>query len=330
MLMQKLISILQKKYNLEIETIHKYKESGYRNLNLKVICKNATYNLVIYKNERGILNTIRNANAVSTFLATFNFPVRIPVLTVQNLEIIKINKHYAVLYNFLPGNTIAWEGWKMNHLKLLGKVMALFHNSLKNFEKSTLPDILQIVKFQIKEIKLYFDNKDVIKAIEEKLKLKLYFPLLNSVFQKIKEIQSTEITTLHMDMVRGNILFGLKTKKKQFLLENFALTGVIDFEKVASGIVEFDLARTLAFLYVDCKYKSPKKVLKYFLHSGYFKHGKANLQADLSLLEILITYYLFYDFYKFLLYNPYEFLIQNNHFVRTVKFLISCKLLVNL
>jgi Ser/Thr protein kinase RdoA (MazF antagonist) len=48
------------------------------------------------------------------------------------------------------------------------------------------------------------------------------------------------------------------------VLNNLAITGIIDFEKTAAGPRIFDIARTLAFLLVDCKAKTPAQVTNYF------------------------------------------------------------------
>jgi len=115
---------------------------------------------------------------------------------------------------------------------------------------------------------------------------------------------------LHMDFVRGNILF-----------EDERITGILDFEKTAVGHPLFDVARTLAFLLVDCKYKTEDEIYRYFLQSGYHKRGAAKLDYYPGLLERLVEFFLLHDFYKFLRHNPYESLNDNEHFVRTVSIL---------
>jgi hypothetical protein len=115
-----------------------------------------------------------------------------------------------------------------------------------------------------------------------------------------------------MDFVRGNILF-----------EGDEISGILDFEKTASGHTVMDISRTLAFLLVDCKYKTIDKVIKYFLYSGYQKRGKNKDIGNDADRKILVEMFLFYDLYKFLLHNPYEFLQQNEHYVRTKDILIG-------
>ena len=109
-----------------------------------------------------------------------------------------------------------------------------------------------------------------------------------------------------MDFVRGNILF-----------DGSDITGILDFEKTAMGHNFVDIARTLAFLMVDCKFKTVDKVVKYFLYSGYHKRGQMKDVGDKAILNQLIEMFLVYDFYKFLRHNPYESLHLNEHYVRT-------------
>jgi thiamine kinase-like enzyme len=134
-------------------------------------------------------------------------------------------------------------------------------------------------------------------------------------------------TILHMDLVRGNILF---------IKNSSEIAGVIDFEKVAYGNITFDIARTLAFLMVDCKYKSYDKIYKYFIKSGYNKYGNNGYvpiiintkQSKFYLLDELVKFYLLYDLYKFLKHNPYEYLNNNHHFIRTRDILLEKRILV--
>jgi hypothetical protein len=122
---------------------------------------------------------------------------------------------------------------------------------------------------------------------------------------------------LHMDFVRSNVLFNAHA----------TIAGIIDFEKTGKGHPMLDIARTLAFLLVDCKYKEPGKVYKYFVHSGYRKRGKNNININPRLLHELTNIFLLHDFYKFLRHNPYESLGRNEHFVRTRDILIARALL---
>jgi Ser/Thr protein kinase RdoA (MazF antagonist) len=104
--------------------------------------------------------------------------------------------------------------------------------------------------------------------------------------------------------------------------KSLVIGGILDFEKAAIGPTVLDLARTLAFLIVDCKYKPPHQIIRYFINSGYCKRGNQPL-PDMKLLTTLVGMFLCLDLYQFLLHNPYESLEENEHFVRTKKMIVS-------
>ncbi|HWZ65649.1 MAG TPA: phosphotransferase [Patescibacteria group bacterium] len=287
-------------------------QKGYRNQSYAIKLSNDELaNLILYKIEPNILTTIANANAVSNFLADKGMSVR------QTLDsrIVCLStdktKRYGALYNYLPGQTIPWEAYTMRHIKLLGKTMSDMHALLAKFEG----DLTEIAFDSLAlnhRMQTYFTDPNVMGALWAKLNLKIrhtnFQPLLH-ICQKLPDQQA-----LHMDFVRGNVLF-------ETVDNGLTISGILDFEKTGRGHVVFDIARTLAFLLVDCKYKDETKVRKYFLQSGYSKRG-ASPYATLvvkqhDLLEDLLDFFLVHDFYKFLRHNPYEFLPQNEHFIRT-------------
>jgi Ser/Thr protein kinase RdoA (MazF antagonist) len=330
-----------------------------------------TYNLIIYKKEKDILKTIRRANYVAKYLSLLGFPVRTAIKTTDKKEILTLSSkisnthlntsstdnehiHYASLYNYLPGNTIPWECYTMKHIKLIGWFMSDMHFELGTTKAEGIlstkdkkavikleyelgfPFAFEIIKNQMARMYDYFRQKEVLLAMEKKLNLKFdldNFLLLARHIEKIQESLSVLAiqTILHMDLVRGNIIFAqseeiqnskFKIQKdlKAYSLELTALSGVIDFEKVAIGPGIVDVARTLAFLLVDCKYKDEEKIRKYFIQSGYEKRGANTLKDPVNqyqYLETLMLFFWLYDFYKFLRHNPYEFLKDNEHFVRT-------------
>jgi Ser/Thr protein kinase RdoA (MazF antagonist) len=330
-----------------------------------------TYNFIIYKKEKDILKTIRRANYISGFLSSIGFPVRTAIKTTDKKEILTLSSkisnthvntsstdnehiHYASLYNYLTGNTIPWECYTMKHIKLIGWFMSDMHFELSTTKADGIlsikdkkaviklaheldfPNAFEIIKNQMARMYDYFKDKNVISAMEKKLNLRFdndHFLLLARHIEKIEEALAVlEIQTiLHMDLVRGNIIFAqneeiqnskfkIQKELKAYSLELTALSGVIDFEKVAIGPGIIDVARTLAFLLVDCKYKDEEKIRKYFIQSGYEKRGANTLKDPINqyqYLETLMLFFWLYDFYKFLLHNPYEFLKDNEHFVRT-------------
>jgi Ser/Thr protein kinase RdoA (MazF antagonist) len=200
----------------------------------------------------------------------------------------------------------------MERIKALGRMTSDMHFTLSEMPKVNLPSVYSEYLSIIVRMRKYFFKPDVLSAMNKKLgfqidasRLFVYENELNAC--RIKSGQQA----LHMDFVRGNILF-----------QGDKISGVLDFEKTALGHPIVDVARTLAFLLVDCKYKTEEKVRKYFLHSGYQKRGM-NKNLDTDNLEILVELFLFYDLYKFLLHNPYESLELNEHFMRTKDILVK-------
>lgn len=286
-------------------------QKGYRNASYAV---DNTYNLILYKCEPDILARIKNAGAVGAAVAAAGLPARAPhdprIITLLSGERIK----YAALYNYLPGKTIPWEAYTMDHIKALGQTMSDMHHALAVYPTHDLPDIASESKALLKRMQRYFADENVTRALKQKLgihSVKTDFARILAASKKLPGQQ-----TLHMDFVRGNILF-----------EGSIITGILDFEKTAKGSPLYDVARTLAFLLVDCKYKSEPKVRKYFLQSGYIKRGahpiKNYVSEGQSMLEALIDFFLLHDLYKFLRHNPYEYLPQNEHFVRTKAMLLK-------
>lgn len=286
-------------------------QKGYRNRSYRVKLKDGReLNLIVYKRESGILRRIKSAHRVANFLSRYDLPVRTPVSKVLRLSSGRFER-FVCLYEYLPGETIPWEGYSQKHVKLLGKTLSDMHFVLGEFpHKGKLPIASDELKEMNARMSKYFARKDVASAIERKLKLKIN----RTVFEKNRKlldvlgIQPQQIP-LHLDFVRSNVLFAGEG-------ESLEISGILDFEKVAWGAQVIDIARTLAFLIVDCKYKPELKVRKYFLQSGYQKRGKNDL-PDLKLLPGLLKFFWMYDFYKFLLHNPYESLQFNEHFVRT-------------
>ena len=227
---------------------------------------------------------------------------------------------YACIYNYLSGETIAWESYTMKHIKLLGKTMSDMHYELQKLqiENIKLPSIRKELEEDIIEMKKYFQKNGVTIALRKKLKLVVKLNLLDKYNKLISEFIDKKDIVIHMDFVRGNILFTNKA--------DLEISGILDFEKVAIGPRIFDIARTLAFLLIDCKYKKDYKIKKYFLYSGYNKRGRLGL-PNLTTLEYLIDYFLIFDFYKFLLHNPYESLYLNEHFIRIQDYLLKRKII---
>jgi len=315
--MDNLIDLILLKYNLNVVKINTF-QKGYRNRSyLLDLVDGSQVNLIIYKQEIGILAKIKAAHKFSVQLNDAGLNVRHPINKILKLK----ENYYACLYNYLSGKTIPWESYTMNHLKLLGEELNRVHfigsqtQIVENFNLESNNLRLIIARMQS-----YFEREDVEVALISKLKIGLNLnKFLNYSIQIVYKVENYNTKSfLHMDFVRGNILFEDEPK--------LHISGIIDFEKADYGTPLFDLARTFAFLLVDCKYKSELEIRKYFLKSGYIKNGKLKLDSYKYLNE-LTTIYLIYDFYKFLQHNPYEFLKTNEHYIRTQNMLISLRLL---
>ena len=297
-------------------------QSGYRNKSYCIKLKNGKkVNLIIYKSEVGILKKIKAANAVGIFLNKKGLNVRYPISKIVKLSNPKTGFiKFACVYNYLEGETIPWEGYVSKHIKLLGGEMGRMHKTIINYKFliTNYDECIQILKIQLNTMEKYFADSNVKAAMLKKLglNLEINFEEFRSVF---KQLSNEESQILHMDLVRSNVLFKLTPDS------NISISGIIDFEKVCVGPKILDIARTLAFLIVDCKYKKEEKVRKYFLLNGYQKRGENKL-PDLTNLEILLRYFWLYDFYKFLKHNPYESLVLNEHYLRTVDRLVSSRL----
>jgi Ser/Thr protein kinase RdoA (MazF antagonist) len=305
-------------------------ESGYRNQVFPVHLKDGRMiTLILYKSDADILTRIRNANKVADYLAAQGFPARqtydSKIILLRTSRFLK----YGALYGYLPGHTIPWEAYTKDHIKQLGKSISDMHALLEGFsDKDLLQDISVEFGQIIDRMEEYFTNRSVANALATKLNLKVsasIYRLHRVILNVAAQLEAKQ--ALHMDFVRGNILFDDNKPDGQLKV---SITGVIDFEKTACGSVLFDIARTLAFLLVDCKYKPEDKIRKYFLRSGYNKRGAKQFhdielvinETNVSLLEALVDIFLMYDFYKFLRHNPYESLGQNEHFVRTKAILL--------
>jgi len=324
--MEQLVARILDFYGLECVSIGAA-QKGYRNSSFPIKLKNGTHcNVIIYKNESGIVRRIKAAQAISERASKNGLPVRLQIdpriLTLSSSK----SQRYAALYNWLPGATIPWEAYTMEHIKVLGATLSDLHAAVSDLESlEQFPDVILECRMLVNEMSYYFSQAGVQTAMKSKLTLDLdgrTFLYFIELLDKMSRLSGSQ--PLHMDFVRGNILFADPTKADH----KYMLSGILDFEKAALGNPVFDVARTLAFLLVDCKYKPINKIKKYFIQSGYNKRGTGLLTPkELRFLEPLVTFFMFYDFYKFLLHNPYESLYLNEHFTRTRDQLIQRKIL---
>jgi len=284
--------------------------SGYRNTQIHLSKNSKEYMLCIYKKEKKIKNRIDNADRIMS-LCYPALPVK------QRIKVISTSPSLIILYSYLPGNTISWEGYTMKHIKGLGEYMGKLHTILGRirYKDIELENEIDLSVSHLKEMDKYFKDKGVLEAMKNKLQVYPSFDT-KKYLKVFNELRSMNSQILHMDFVRGNILFNAKKE----------ITGIIDFEKCSYGPRVLDIARTLAFLLVDCKYKSEEKIRKYFLYSGYSKRGKMKVPSS-KLINKLVNFFLLYDFFKFLYHTPYESLKDNEHFIRTRNRLLESKVI---
>lgn len=331
---EKLREFTKQKYNINISEIKRL-EGGFRNICYKVRSGRKKYTLIIYKKEKGIKKLIENAHFVAEHLNEKGFPVRIPKKSESGSTIIRVRLpdgyHYCVLYNYLPGTTIPWEAYTRRHIKSIGKTLSDIHYALRGVKNSQLPYWTDLCREEIGQMQKYFLRVEP--WIERKLSVKLNWGSIEEIFKMIEQRLATSSireNVLHYDFVRGNILFSDKLDKE---LDICPITGVLDFEKVCLGHELVDVARTLAFLIIDCKYKKEAVVRKRFLESGYNKRGRNSLHliaAEENFFEYLLAFFWLRDFWKFLLHNPYEDLYLNEHYKRTRNKLLGVDLLCSI
>lgn len=307
---------------------------GYRNISIPVLLVDGQLvNLMLYKQEPGIAQTVRRADRVSNFVAERGLPARHTL----DPRILRIRSgtttRCARLYDYLPGLTIPWEAYTRGHITTLGATLSHLHGLLAACPAANLPDVESVYSATIARMTTYFADRGVTRAMADTLAVCLPEDSLYSydrLLTTCKNLSGRHV--LHMDFVRGNIVFdgthdnGLPQ-----------VSGILDFEKTAVGHPLFDVARTLAFLLVDCKYKSSEQVTKYFLRSGYIKRGTAPLakitvkvtqNESHDLLALLLDFFLLHDFYKFLRHNPYGDLAHNEHYTRTRDILMQRRILL--
>lgn len=298
-------------------------QTGYRNTSYAILKMNGTRcNLIVYKREPGIVSKVRNAEYIAAVASQHGLPVRRQLdQRIIQLSDDEAQPRYAALYNYLPGTTIPWEAYTKTHLKLIGLGLARLHDSFAGQAAGTLPDVIADSQALLRRMQTYFAKPGVQKALKMKLDLDVHAVNWSNYTNVLAATTAMrEGMPLHMDFVRGNLLF--RDRAAGLHIDDLELSGIIDFEKASFGPAVYDVARTLAFLLVDSKSKTSEQVMKYFLYSGYLKRGGRPVPQQ-RLLQELTRFYLLHDFYKFLLHNPYESLSDNQHFMRTRDLLLA-------
>lgn len=309
-------------------------QKGYRNESYKLeLSSSKEINLIFHKTESGVLERIESADRASSTVQEWGlgFPVR----TRYDKRILKVSdgkkEVYAGLYTYLPGKTIPWEAFTKNHIKLLGWAMSDMHSAWQASDYVVPFRMADELRTHLRSMERYFDSPGVKKALKEKLNISLAanLAIYRRLIDRVDAATASTEHILHMDLVRGNVLFG-EGDVSPWSIGDTTISGVIDFEKAAMGHPVYDIARTFAFLLVDCANKDERSIFKYFIKSGYNKRGKSSFLPEIRIgdmpaykvLEALTLIFLLYDFYKFLRHTPYESLEANHHFVRTRDILV--------
>lgn len=306
---------------------------GYRNAVYTFLAGEAALNMIIYKSEPGIKQRIKRLNSLGVWLHGHLLPVRYPLQErIAVLYHSEGSSSYACVYNVLPGETIPWEAYTMKHIKLLGWALGDIHHAARELDSTQFPRLADELHDMVDRMGVYFGRKDVARAMRSKLELSISSDVLDDLDQFVDATADLEGQILHMDFVRGNVLFSGEKQASPWSLGGVTLSGVIDFEKTCVGHQLFDIARTLAFLYVDCSQKTPRQIKRYFIDSGYNKRSQSQTKplsvksitgTKYDVLESAIRLFLLYDLYKFLRSNPYEFLQDNYHYRRTRDILLD-------
>jgi Ser/Thr protein kinase RdoA (MazF antagonist) len=140
---EQLIVRIAEKYGIKFEHFLPV-EKGYRNESYPIVTTSGEMvNIILYKREPSIIRIIRNANRASDYLAQHGIPAR------QTLDprIVCLSfgswHKYAGVYNYLSGETIPWEAYTMQHIKLLGAMLSNIHTKLKDLPISGFPSVAE-------------------------------------------------------------------------------------------------------------------------------------------------------------------------------------------
>ncbi|GAB4163253.1 MAG: hypothetical protein Fur003_5980 [Candidatus Dojkabacteria bacterium] len=320
--MKRLLKQLENFYNISLDSkpqITLFNE-GYMNNCYLINTPKQQLIMVIYNSNRYKTETDIN-RLEEIYSLNLNLPIRKPIGYNNSKHLMKYTRksgisNFVGLYNYLEGETLPWEGYTRRHLFALGEMHKQLHLSLSTQPPTKYIESWdQYIKRDSAKLISYFIKNSL--SIERKVKISLDILGLKALTESFSHYRLAAQLT-HMDFVRGNILFSnIKHKEK------YEITGILDFEKMLIAPVEFDIARTLAFLLVDCRFSSDEKIIEYYLKKGYGYQEKKNDRV----IQKFLIYFWCRDLWKFLVSNPYESLADNFHYKATVERLIASGLL---
>lgn len=265
-------------------------EQGFMNNVYKICIGDKSYIAIFYNKNRYnnsyAKNFLEEINNICLFLKSNSIPCR-----VTNNQIVQVDGRFLGIYDFIEGKTLSWEAYTRRHLTSLSETMNKMHTVLQDYKGTRyIPSWNDYLPIDYKKLHKYYTEN--LPTIETKLGIKIEIEKIESLYKNIINRPVSNKQLVHMDFVRGNILFD----------NNYKITGILDFEKMLIGDTQLDRARTYAFLVVDCKYKTKEQI------DYYFGKGDKNL----------VEYFWLRDFWKFLSCNPYESLSQNEHYQGTL------------
>jgi Ser/Thr protein kinase RdoA (MazF antagonist) len=358
---ERIINILRKYYGFDFSNVLSIEiakiDEGYMNncIIIRLLPQNQRLVIIIYNtnrySEEKSQNRIKNAYMAARVLNRNSIPVRIPLKTATSppkdfIEINVTDQKTTILgvYNYLPGQTVPWESYTRRHLRAVGLYMRRIHHIWQQEDPNKypfLPKWTDYIRNDSQKLFKYFKKNQ--QYIKKKLDIEIDLDFIKTLKKQITNspLHQPHLNQLvHQDLVRGNILFGSMKKKNIYPIH-----GIIDFEKILIANPITDLARTLSFLFVDCKYKTIPEIKKYFLDQGYFafetihnqKFPNAPKQSKLKqetvtkeknkklLTELppfrhikhFMLYFWVRDLWKLLSRNPYQDLMHNFHYKQT-------------
>lgn len=359
---QQLYKILKENYHSQLLTYFDINKSnrieisefaqGFMNRVLKITFFNNEIELssfvgIFYNSNR--YNSLESReflialDKIAELLREKGIPSRVAIKSDKEERVINLygvefhdKKRYFSLFELLSGKTLPWEAYTRRHLRSLGMMQGKIHSAfldiyeeLNVVEIGLIPTWSQYIKSDSGRLQNYLEknNETILNKLDIELSIQKIQNSINNVSSFSCPYNDPEYKSqlIHGDFVRGNILF---SDIKSDLI--YMITGVMDFEKLMLANSEIDIARTLAFLIVDCKFKTVEDIIKYYLNEGYNTLGTVdNRQKKIlfSKLENYMIYFWLRDFWKYLESNPYEDLLNNEHFMRTIKLLAERELI---
>lgn len=227
---------------------------------------------------------LRNELQVFHFLrrkrGKLNFKVPLPLPTRSGKYFIPFGKKFILLFEKVEGKTLLPNQLSINHLKQIGKALAVLHKA-----GNLAP--LKEHRFHTQELKkVYLQIKKKLKSKHSKVD-----QLILHRFGWLKKNKPSSIPfgLIHADLFSENIIF-----------KNQKLAGILDYEAAGSGPYLFDLSVALHALCHPQKRFSPQRIRA--LLQGYQSVRKITFYE-----KKYFEYYLYESALRFLLTRLRDF-----------------------